>query len=86
MRGSARSKYPLHLQASLKEAAARLARKDGVSLNQWITAAVAQKVGAVETADELLALRAAKANLGDLARYLDAAPDVPPESSDEVQG
>ena len=33
MSGPARSKYPRHLPASLKEAAARLARKDGVSLN-----------------------------------------------------
>ena len=85
MRGSARSRYLLHLPASLKEAAARLARNDGVSLNQWITAAVAQKIGAVETADELLARRAAKANPGDLVRYLDAAPDVPPELVDEVR-
>ena len=86
MRGSARSRYPLHLPASLKKAAARLARNDGVSLNQWITAAVAQKIGAVETADELLARRAANANPGDLVRYLDAAPDVPPEPGDEVRG
>lgn len=86
MSGSARSKYPLYLPASLKEAATRLARNDGVSLNQWITAAVAQKIGAVETADELLARRAAKANPGDLIRYLDAAPDVPPEPGDEVRG
>lgn len=86
MRGPARSRYPLHLPASLKEAAARLARNDGVSLNQWITAAVAQKIGAVETANELLARRAANANPGDLVRYLDAAPDVPPEPDDEVRG
>ena len=86
MSGSARSKYPLHLLASLKEAAACLTRNDGVSLNQWITAAVAQKVGAVETADELLARRAAKAKPSDLIRYLDAAPDVPPEPGDEVRG
>ena len=86
MSGPARSKYPLHLPASLKEAAARLARNDGVSLNQWITAAVAQKVGAVETANEFLTRRAAEANPGDLIRYLDAAPDVPLEPGDEVRG
>ena len=86
MRGSARSRYLLHLPASLKEAAARLARNDGVSLNQWITAAVAQKISAVETADELLARRAAEANPGDLVRYLDAAADVPPEPGDEIRG
>ena len=41
----ARYKYPLQLPISLMEAAARLARNDGVSLNQWITSAVAQKIG-----------------------------------------
>jgi hypothetical protein len=44
--------YPLKLPASIKAAAARLAKEDGVSLNQWITAAVAQKIGAVETGRE----------------------------------
>ncbi len=42
--------YPLKLPVSIKAAAARLAKEDGVSLNQWITAAVAQKIGAIETA------------------------------------
>ena len=43
MKDAVRHKYPLKLPASLKEQAARLARDDGVSLNQWITVAVAQK-------------------------------------------
>lgn len=80
----ARYKYPLQLPISLKETAARLAREDGVSLNQWIAAAVAQKIGAVETADEFLKRRSAAARPGDLTRYLDAAPDVPPQPGDEV--
>ena len=50
--------YPLKLPASLKAAAARLAKADGVSLNQWIATAVAQKVGVVETAREFLTSRA----------------------------
>jgi hypothetical protein len=49
-----RYKYPLQLPQSLKETAARLAQEDGVSLNQWIISAVAQKIGAVETANEFL--------------------------------
>ncbi|HEY1932875.1 MAG TPA: hypothetical protein VGG99_12750 [Acetobacteraceae bacterium] len=36
--------YPLKLPASIKAAVARLAKEDGVSLNQWIATAVAQKV------------------------------------------
>ena len=79
-----RYKYPLQLPMSLKETAARLAREDGVSLNQWITSAVAQKIGSVETADELLKRRSAGAKPGDLIQYLDGAPDVPPIPSDEL--
>ena len=65
-----RYKYPLQLPTSLKDTAARLAREDGVSLNQWIVAAVAQKIGAVETAEEFLRERARGAVSGELARYL----------------
>ena len=68
---------------SLKATAVRLAKEDGVSLNQWITIAVAQKIGAVKTADALLKRRAATAKSGDLTRYLDRAPDLPPVSGDE---
>lgn len=79
-----RYKYPLQLPISLKETAARLARDDGVSLNQWIATAVAQKIGAVETAEEFLNRRAAATRPGDLARYLDGAPDAPPAQDDEL--
>ncbi|HKW65462.1 MAG TPA: toxin-antitoxin system HicB family antitoxin [Candidatus Acidoferrum sp.] len=44
--------YPLKLPHSIKKAAQRLAKEDGVSLNQWIAAAVAEKMGVVETAAE----------------------------------
>jgi hypothetical protein len=39
--------YPLKLPASVKKAAAELAANDGVSLNQFIAAAVAEKVGSL---------------------------------------
>ena len=83
MTNTRRYKYPLQLPASLKETAIRLAKEDGVSLNQWIVAAVAQKVGAVETAKSFLKERGVGAVEGDLKRYLDRAPDVPPEPGDE---
>ena len=84
MTDARRYKYPLQLPASLKDTAARLAREDGVSLNQWIVAAVAQKIGAVETAETFLRERARRAASGDLVRYLNDAPDVPPEPADEL--
>ena len=50
--------YPLRLRVSIKRAAERLAKEDGVSLNQWIAAAAAEKVGVIETAAEFFAKRA----------------------------
>lgn len=76
--------YPLKLPASVKDAAARLAREDGVSLNQWIAAAVAEKVGAVETAAEFLKSRTGEATGAGLRSFLDRVPDVPPQPGDEL--
>jgi hypothetical protein len=77
--------YPLKLPLSVKAAAARLAKEDGVSLNQWIVAAVAEKVGAVETATEFFKRRAGKADAKDLLWFMDQAPAKPPLAGDEVE-
>jgi HicB family len=76
--------YPLKLPASIKAEAARLAKEDGVSLNQWIATAVAQKIGAVETAAAFFKRRAGDAQPGDLKAFLASVPDVPPERGDEI--
>lgn len=78
-----KASYPLKLPASVKEAAARLAREDGVSLNQWISVAVAQKVGVVETASDFLKRRAGKARPEDMLPFLDRAKSEPPRPGDE---
>ena len=79
-----RATYPLKLPLSTKRAAARLAQEDGVSLNQWIAVAVAEKVGVVETAADLLRHRAGSATGIDLLGLLTAAPDHPPQPGDEA--
>ncbi len=76
--------YPLKLPASIKAAAARLAKEDGVSLNQWIASAVAQKVGAVETAAEFFRRRAGDARPEDLRAVLASVSDRPPDPGDEL--
>ena len=53
--------YPLKLPLSIKKAAQPLAQEDGVSLNQWIAAAVAEKIGVVETAAAFFRKRAGQA-------------------------
>lgn len=76
--------YALKLPYSLKAAAQRLAREDGVSLNQWITVALAEKVGAVETAADFFKRRGANANLADFQEVLDKVRSSPPAKGDEM--
>jgi hypothetical protein len=77
--------YPLKLPLSIKKAAQRLAKEDGVSLNQWISVAVAEKVGVVETAAEFFKKRAGKATGDRLMKFLRAAPTIAPESEDVIR-
>ena len=76
------STYPLKLPTSVKKAAMELAASDGVSLNQFIAAAVAEKVGSLRTAREFLRDRAGSAKPRDLVKYLRRAPKVEPGSED----
>ena len=78
-----RATYPLKLPTSIKRAAARLAKEDGVSLNQWIATAVAQKVGVVETAAEFFRERSKGATGDRLLALLERVPDEPPIPGDE---
>jgi hypothetical protein len=80
-----RSTYPLKLPLSIKKAAQRLAKEDGVSLNQWIAAAVAEKVGVVETAAEFFKRRSGKASGAGMMRFLRSAPRAMPEPEDQIR-
>jgi hypothetical protein len=44
------STYPLRLPKSIKAAAEKLAREEGVSMNQFVATAVAEKLAAMQTA------------------------------------
>jgi hypothetical protein len=79
-----RATYPLKLPLSVKKAAQRLATEDGVSLNQWIAVAVAEKIGVVETAAEFFKRRAGKATGARLVQFLRRAPDAKPEDEDQI--
>jgi hypothetical protein len=79
-----RASYPLKLPESVKAAATRLAKEDGVSLNQWISVAIAQKIGVVETAADFLKKRAGNARPEDMLPFLDNAKREAPPSGDEL--
>lgn len=79
-----KASYPLKLPASIKAAAARLAKEDGVSLNQWISVAIAQKIGVVETAADFLKRRAEDARPENMLSFLDRAKSEAPPAGDEL--
>ena len=63
------STYPLRLPTSLKAAVREVSRKDGTSINQFVTTAVAEKLSAMRTAD-FFAEKGAEADVKAARRIL----------------
>src|SRR5205823_14618579 len=80
-----RGTSPLKPPSSVKKAAQRLAKEDCVSLKQWIAAAVAEKIGVIETAADFFKKRAGKAKGDGLMKFLRNAPRVAPEPEDQLR-
>ena len=78
-----KARVSLNLPASLKAAAEDYAGRDGVSLNQFIALALAEKVGAF-SASEFFSERAAGADRARALDFLGVVPDVPPTPGDEL--
>jgi len=64
-----KSNFALRLQPSLMEEARKVAKAEGVAVNQLINVAVAEKVSALRT-EEYFAERAAKADIKKALRVL----------------
>jgi hypothetical protein len=77
------STFPLRLPVSLKSAVEKLAAEDGVSMNQFVAMAVAEKVSALNTV-EFFAERKAKADRSAFRRILDRERGEPPRPGDEL--
>jgi hypothetical protein len=75
----------VQLPNSVKSAAAELAKLDNVSLNQFIAAAVGEKVRTLRTASEFLKGRAGISKPKDLTKYLRGAPKVAPVDGDKLK-
>jgi hypothetical protein len=71
-------------RAQLQPCRKRLGKEDGVSLNQWIAVAVAEKVGVVETAAAFFKKRAGNAKGDRLLKFLRQAPNMAPEPEDRI--
>ena len=75
--------FQLRLPRSMKEAIARLAKQDGVSMNQMITLAVAEKLAVMDAMDSLIR-RASRANYDWFDRFMNREGGEPPREGDEV--
>ena len=77
------STLSLRLPDSIHRHIKEVARKEGVSINQFISSAVAEKISALMTEDYLEA-RAKRAKKGDFRKILAHVPDRPPLAGDEL--
>ena len=73
----------LRLPESLHRKLGEVAARDGVSINQWISSAVGEKMSA-QLAQEYIAERAKRASRKKFDAILSRVPDVEPEEADRI--
>lgn len=73
----------LRLPESLHRKLGEVAERDGVSINQWISSAVAEKMSA-QLAQDYIAERAKRASRKKFDAILAKVPDVEPEEADRI--
>ena len=73
----------VRLPNSVHQKIKELARRDDISVNQFIASAAAEKMASVLTLDYLKA-EAAQGRRGDFEHYLGKVPDVRAQEGDEV--
>ena len=78
------STYPLCLPHSIKAEVERLAKQDGISINQFIATAVAEKLSATRTA-EFFAERRERADFAAFDRLMRRDGGQPPEAGDKIE-
>ena len=77
------STISLRIPDSLHRCAIALAREDGISVNQLITTALAEKMSAIAT-ETYLEERAKRGNRKDFGNALASVADVEPEREDRL--
>jgi hypothetical protein len=80
-----RHRFPLTLPRSIKAEAERLAKKDGVGLNQFIATVVATKL-AVMNMGEFFSVRRNRADFAAFDRIMRRKTGEKPREGDEVGG
>ncbi len=79
------STLSLRLPESLHAELRKLAEQEGVSINQLVASAAAEKLSALKTASYLKS-RAQAGSRKDFKEILARVPDLPPIEGDELEG
>lgn len=74
--------YPLRLPRSVKAEVERIAKDEGISVNQFVATAVAEKLSAMNTA-AFFAERGARADFAAFRRIMKRKGGEPPRPGDE---
>lgn len=77
------STYPLRLPHSVKAEVERLAKTDGISINQFVATAVAEKLAVMETA-AFFAARRDQADFAGFDRIMQRRGGEPPAPDDTI--
>ncbi len=77
------SALSLRLPDSIHRHIKEIAKNEGVSINQFISSAVSEKISALMTEDYLMS-RASRARKKDFKNILDKVPDRKPLGGDEL--
>jgi uncharacterized protein (DUF1778 family) len=77
------STLSLRLPQSLHEQIRELAKREGISINQFIASAAAEKMAALLT-EEYIEKRARRANREKFQAVLNKVPDVEPDNRDKL--
>ena len=77
------STLSLRIPNSLHEQIRQLAKRDGISINQFLASAAAEKMSALLT-EEYIEKRAMRASVGKFQRVLKKVPDTEPEDFDRM--
>jgi hypothetical protein len=75
--------YPLRLPKSVKAAVEQIAREEGISMNQFVSSAVAEKLAVLNT-EAYFAQRVARADKEALRKLLTRKGGAAPRAGDEV--
>ena len=77
------STLSLRIPKSLHEQIRQLAKREGISINQFVASAAAEKMSALLT-EEYIEARAKRASLKKFRKVLKKVPDSKPEDYDRI--